>query len=73
MRPYGKGKFRNMDNTKLGIKVDDLYQKSEEVSGWKMYMKEHTENSECFNTHVEISYHFPCVFHLETLHFFGKY
>ena len=45
VRPYGKGKYRSMDITKIGIKRGNSYQKNEEISSLKGTNKlnEHTE------------------------------
>jgi hypothetical protein len=34
MSPRGKGKYQSTQNTKIGIKSGNSYQKNEEVSGW---------------------------------------
>ena len=49
-RECGKANYRCRDNRKIGIKVDDSYQKSEEVSRSKRHIKEHMENNETFET-----------------------
>ena len=36
---------------KVGVKVNDSYRKSEEVSEWKTHVKEQTENDKMFDTH----------------------
>ena len=32
------------EDRKIGVQVDNSYQKNEEVSGWMTYIKKHTEN-----------------------------
>ena len=38
-KPHGKGRYQSMDKTKVGIKVDDPYWKSEEVPDERAYGK----------------------------------
>jgi hypothetical protein len=41
-------KVNKFSFTKIGIKMDNSYQKSETVSGRKTHLKEHMENDETF-------------------------
>ena len=35
MRPHGKGKYRSMDNKKIGIERGKSYWENKEISGWQ--------------------------------------